>query len=567
MVVPQALAYASIATLPVEYGLLSAWVAPLVYAVLGTSRDIAVGPTAIMSLMVAHAVASMEAPADKVAAAAVLSFLAGATQILASLVRAGGLVSFLSAPVIDGFVSSAAVTIGFGQLHHFFGSSGSSVSFYDDVVRTFEHWGINVRDHWPDLLLGMGGVAVVVALKAARDAWGSSSRLCRALGTARNAIAVLGSTAFVVGYQAACGHSLDCRASCASSPFALTGHVPSVFASSFTVPSLGSLPRIGAAIGPYVPLAAAVGFLESISIAKAFGASRGYNVGPSQELFALGMANVLGSFASAFVVTGSFSRSAVQSRSGARSPLAGIMSSVIVLLAINLLTTLFCFVPKVSLAAIIITAVVPMFEASHWVFLWRTSPAETAVAGCTFVACLGLGIAYGIAIGLGASIVALLYLNSHPRIEVSFVEDATVLHLAGPLLFPAVPRLEAAAMGLLTDPLPPVAVILDLAAMPSLDASGIRLLERIVAAYRVADVPIMAAGVGERPLATLHASAADLHTLLAHASADVDNVFSAIRAMPFTLVRRRLPRRPPSPSDSLLPRFSLQAPSGTHPRG
>lgn len=476
MVVPQALAYASIADLPLQYGLLSSWVGPLIYALLGTCKDISVGPTALMSLLVAHAVSSLSSADDRVAASLLLAFLSGILQTLGALVQGGALVRFLSSPILNGFISAAALTIGFGQLHHFVGTGSSRKSFVDDVGKGLKGIPHGIKTHWPDLVLGLALLALLFALKRMRDVY-STSRLAWVLGTARNGIVVaLGTVIVVVDAAIRHGGSVPV-AEHAHSPFVLTGHVPGGLSGAFRVPAFRSLRAWVSFVGPYAPIVAAVGYLESISIAKAFASKAKYRIRPSQELLAIGMANVLGSFASAYPVTGSFSRSAVNSRSGVVTPLAGIATSAIVLLAIFVLTPAFGYVPKISLACIIIGAVIPMFELHAVVELWSIRKAEAGVAVITFLACLGINIPLGIVTGLAASVSLLLYDVSHPHIRV--VRDGSAgpgggaLAFVGPLFYPGVDRLEEAMVE-------HSAIDLDVSQMTDADATGIRLLRRLV---------------------------------------------------------------------------------------
>uniref|UniRef100_A0A9J7Z1C8 Sodium-independent sulfate anion transporter n=1 Tax=Cyprinus carpio carpio TaxID=630221 RepID=A0A9J7Z1C8_CYPCA len=325
--VPQALAYAEVAGLPVQYGLYSAFMGGFIYCVFGTSKDITLGPTAIMSLLCSAYIGG-----DPVFAV-VLTLLCGVIQAGMALLRLGFLLDFISYPVIKGFTCAAAVTIGFGQVKNILGLTEIPQQFFLQVYYTF-HKIPEARAG--DVILGLCCLFFLLTLTLMKNSLGScedeaplfirSARwLVWSLATIRNALVVIAATA--VAYSAEVnGHHF----------FSLTGKTAKGLP-PFKAPPLSETVANGTVItfsdiamdlGGGLAVIPLMGVLESIAIAKAFASKNNYRIDANQELFAIGLTNIMGSFVSAYPVTGSFGRTAVNSQTGVCSPAGGIVTGL-----------------------------------------------------------------------------------------------------------------------------------------------------------------------------------------------------------------------------------------------
>ncbi|XP_071796463.1 sodium-independent sulfate anion transporter-like [Asterias amurensis] len=419
-VIPQSLAYASIAKLPVQYGLYSAYIGCFVYCFLGTCKDISVGPTAIMSLLVASF--GKKDPLnpllhDPVYAIA-LAFLSGIVQFILGVLHLGALTGFISAGVLAGFTSISAITIAFGQVRHVLGIKFESDSFYTGLLLTFEH--IKETNPW-DVIIGLGSMVILLIfqwLKGRATRWEEDDsytpptwQLCTwkflwLIATGRNAIVVLVTSliAFALETQGL------------GDKISVTGNVkeglPPFQPPDFSKPDLFSVIGLGIAM---VPL---IGFLETIAIGKAFARQNEYRIDANQEFIALGVCNIAGSFLSAYPVTGSFSRTAINSQSGVRTPGAGVITGAVVILALSFLTPGFYYIPKAALAAIIIVAVLKMVNYKIVIALWRLRKIELLGFFATCISSMFIGVAYGTGVGMVLDLFILMYSMARPGIKV-----------------------------------------------------------------------------------------------------------------------------------------------------
>ncbi|RXN30494.1 sodium-independent sulfate anion transporter [Labeo rohita] len=413
--VPQALAYAEVAGLPVQYGLYSAFMGGFIYCIFGTSKDITLGPTAIMSLLCLTYIGG-----DPVFAV-VLTLLCGVIQTGMALLRLGFLLDFISYPVIKGFTCAAAVTIGFGQVKNILGLKEIPQQFFLQVYYTFHKI---PEARVGDVILGLCCLFFLVMLMLMKNSLGSSEdeapllvrsarRLVWSLATIRNALVVVAATS--VAYSAeVTGHhffSLTGKTAKGLPPFKappLSETVP-----NGTVITFGDIAKdLGGGLA-VIPL---MGVLESIAIAKAFASKNNYRIDANQELFAIGLTNIMGSFVSAYPVTGSFGRTAVNSQTGVCSPAGGIVTGVIVLLSLAFLMPLFFYIPKASLAAVIICAVSPMIDFRVPVQLWRVKRLDLLPFLVTFVVSFW-EVQYGIVGGVVVSGFMLLYTVARPKVK------------------------------------------------------------------------------------------------------------------------------------------------------
>ncbi|KAM6377011.1 LOW QUALITY PROTEIN: sodium-independent sulfate anion transporter [Pluvialis apricaria] len=464
--VPQALAYAEVAGLPLQYGLYSSFMGCFVYCFLGTAKDVTLGPTAIMSLLVSSY--AFHEPVYAI----LLAFLSGCIQLAMGLLRLGFLLDFISYPVIKGFTSAASVTISFNQVKNILGLRGIPRQFFLQVYETLRRIG---ETRAGDAVLGLACLAVLAGLRAMK------SRLPRAARAEPLAARV----SYLIVWTSATARNvlrrpvlLACVAYSfqvmGSQPLTLTGSIPqglpafrlprfSVAAPNGTVPFRSMVEDMGVGLA-VVPL---MGLLETVAIAKAFASQNDYRIDPNQELLALGFANILGSFVSSYPITGSFGRTAVNAQSGVCTPAGGLVTGALVLLSLAYLTSLFYYIPKAALAAVIISAVVPMFDAGIFRTLWRVKRLDLVPLCVTFLLCFW-EVQYGIVAGVLVSGILLLYSIARPPIKVS-EGDVLLVQLGSSLHFPAIECLRDAVCTRALAASPPRSVILDCCHISSID--------------------------------------------------------------------------------------------------
>ena len=391
MLIPQGMGYALLAGLPPIVGLYAALLPLLAYALLGTSRQLAVGPVAMDSLLVAVAVSAIAQTGSQqyVAYAALLGAMVGAMQLLLGLLGMGFVVNLLSRPVLSGFTSAAALLIGFSQLQHLLAIELPRTHHVHRILAQ----AVQQLPSWSLLTLGIGGGSIALLLLLKRKA----PRIPRAM------VVVVLTTALVgilgLGAQG----------------------VPTVGVVPAGLPKLWLPPLDLGIIQKLLPAAATislVAFIEAISVGKHFARLQRYEVNPGQELVALGAANVVGSLSGGYPITGGFSRTAVNAAAGARTPMAGVVAAAVVALTLLFLTPLFNTMPKAVLAAIIMTAVFGLFDGREPLRLWRVKRNDFWLLAFTFAMTLSAGIQYGILLGVGASILAFVVGTTRPHFAV-----------------------------------------------------------------------------------------------------------------------------------------------------
>nr|WP_277611090.1 sulfate permease [Microbulbifer celer] len=411
MLIPQSLAYALLAGLPAEVGLYAS-IAPLVaYALFGSSRTLSVGPVAVASLMSAAALGQVAAQntADYLLAAMLLALLSGLFLLLLGVLRLGFLANFLSHPVISGFITASGILIAVSQLKHLMGVAAS---------------GDNLPELLHSILAGMGeinlytlvlGTAVVGFLIWSR---GGAVALLRRLSVSENTASLLVKAAPVVGVIAtivlAGGLDLEGRG------VQLVGEIPGGLP-SFGLPNF-SLTLLQQLMVPAIMISI-IGYVESISVGKTLAAKRRQKIDMNQELIGLGAANMASGLSGGFPVTGGFSRSVVNFDAGAETQMASVMTAIGIALAAMFLTPYLYYLPKATLAATIIVAVLSLVDFSILQKTWRYSPSDFFAVMITIVVTLLFGVEIGVSCGVVASIVLFLYRTSKPHIaEVGLVE-------------------------------------------------------------------------------------------------------------------------------------------------
>lgn len=391
MLIPQGMAYALIAGLPPIYGLYASLIPLVVYALFGTSRQLAVGPVAMVSLLVAAAVGPI-AGGDMelyIGMTLLLSLMVGVLQFGLGLARFGFLVNFLSHPVLSGFTSAAALIIGLSQLKHLLGIDIPRSNFIHEILGTAIQQAGDV--HGITLAIGIGSILLLIGLRR----W--LPMIPGALG------AVVATTLLVWGLDL---HEMG---------VSIVGSVPDGLP-AFTVP-----PMDADAVRRLVPSALAiglVGFMESIAVAKVYASRHRYEVDANRELVGLGLANIAGAFFSAYPTTGGFSRTAVNDDAGSKTNLAAVFSAGIIALTLLFLTPLFYFLPNAVLAGIVMVAVFGLMDIEEAVHLWKVDRTDFGLMMLTFAATLTLGIEQGILAGVIVSLIVVIYQTSQPHTAV-----------------------------------------------------------------------------------------------------------------------------------------------------
>ena len=418
-VIPQGLAYAQIADLPLQYGLYTSFMGGFVYCFLGTSKDITLGPTAIMSLFVrAHG-------NGDVVQVVILTLLGGCIQFVMGVLRLGFIMRYLSLPVVSGFTSAAAITIGFGQVKHLLGIKvKSSEYFIPEVIETFKN--VGNTNGW-DVLVGMSCLVILILLRLANKSishYPTDTKLQTVakvfvwfISTARNAIVVLCSAA--VAFAIHSQHITSCKIpDCITLTGKITKGLPPFKPPAFSETNGNTTTTAGEfvqKIGIGLLIVPLMGFLESIAIGKAFARKEGYTLDVNQEMIAIGMANIFSSFVSSYTITGSFSRTAINNQSKVKTPAGGIFTGLLVILGLFFLTSLFYYIPKASLAAVIISAVIFMVDYTTVYRLWCVNKLDLLPLVVTFLVCFWY-IPYGIIAGILVSLLMLLYPISFPTL-------------------------------------------------------------------------------------------------------------------------------------------------------
>ncbi len=410
MLIPQGMAYAMLAGLPPVIGLYASVVPLLVYALLGTSRQLAVGPVAMVSLLVATGVGALAeaGSSEYVLLAVVLAGMVGVLQLAMGVFRLGKLVTFLSHPVISGFTSAAAIIIGLSQLKHLLGASIPRSAHLHELL-------LNASRALPDTslpTLAIGAVAVVILLVLKKRA----PRFPGAL------------TVVVLGTLVTWGFGLH------EAGVAIVGDVPAGLPTP-SVPGF-DLAKLSALL-PTALVISLVGFMESISVAKAFARKNRYEVDANQELVGLGRANVAGFFFGGYPVTGGFSRTAVNGQAGARTGLASAITAVVIGVSLLFFTPLFHFLPNAVLAAIVMTAVFGLVDWKEAKHLWHVKRPDAVLLGLTFVVTLFVGIEEGIAAGVVTSLAFFVHRSTRPH-------HAVLGRLPGTTLYRNVRRFDEA---------------------------------------------------------------------------------------------------------------------------
>ncbi len=403
MLIPQSLAYAMLAGLPPEVGLYASILPIVAYALFGTSRALAVGPVAVISLMTLTAASSVAPPgsAEFIAAALVLALLSGLILLLMGVLKLGFLANLLSHPVVSGFITASGIIIATSQLKAILGISASGEAM-PELVRTLL---ANLPDtNLPTLVIGVLSTAFLFwvrkGLKPLLIKAGLQPRPADLVAKAGPIAAVAAATIAVVAFDLE-RHGVR-----------VVGAIPQSLP-PLTVPLLD----VGLWQQLAVPalLLSIIGFVESVSVAQTLAAKKRQRIDPDQELIGLGAANVAASFSGGYPVTGGFARSVVNFDAGAETPAAGAFTAVGIAIAALFLTPLLYALPLATLAATIIVAVLSLVDLKTPLLIWRYSRADFAAMAATIVVTLLLGVEPGVIAGVGLSLALYLWRASRPH--------------------------------------------------------------------------------------------------------------------------------------------------------
>jgi sulfate permease, SulP family len=410
MLVPQSLAYALLAGLPPEAGIYASILPILLYALFGTSRVLAVGPVAVVSLMTAAAVGQVAeaGTAGYAAAALTLALLSGGMLMVMGVLRLGFLANFLSHPVIAGFITASGLLIAAGQLRHILGVQAEG----DTLPRILTSLAGHLGDANPaTVAIGAGATAFLFwvrkGMKPTLRKFGMAPRTAGILTKAGPVFAVALSTLLVWALGLA------------DKGVRIVGEVPQGLP-PLTLPDL-SLDLVSALIVP-AALISIIGFVESVSVAQTLAARKGQRIDADQELLGLGAANLGAAFTGGLPVTGGFARSAVNADAGAETPAAGAFTAIGLGLAALVLTPLLHFLPQATLAATIIVAVLGLVDLTILRKTWDYSQRDFAAVAVTILATLVFGVEVGVSTGVALSVILHLMNTAQPHVaEVGLV--------------------------------------------------------------------------------------------------------------------------------------------------
>ncbi|KAF9907502.1 hypothetical protein EC991_010883 [Linnemannia zychae] len=412
IVVPQGMSYAKVAGLPVQHGLYSAYIGAIFYCFMGTSKDLTIGPTAVISLVTGELVADLAGKMTPPEVAAMSCLIVGVFTMLLGVLRLGIILDFFPTTVLVGYTTGAAATIVIQQIPKWLGvpNINNRAPVYTIIITMFQ--AIKTLS-WLDLVFGLVAMFILVSIGLAVDRWGRGRFSIQLIKISRFFFVTVLATA--LSYAVNQNLPRDNK----DQPIyrlSILKKVPS----GLPPPAAGQLPaELVSEVAPKLAAIALATILEHIAIGKAFARRNRYQIDSNQELLTLGLANVTASFFGAYAVTGSFSRSAVKFQCGVKTPFAGFITGALVLLAIFFLTPLFFYIPDAALSAVIMVAVSTLisppsvFYQFFKINLWDFLSSQVALWVTIFVS-----VETGIAAGVGFSLVVLLFRVARPNFHV-----------------------------------------------------------------------------------------------------------------------------------------------------
>ena len=489
LLIPQGMAYALLAGLPPQIGLYASILPAIIYPLLGTSQVLAVGPVAVDSLMVAAAIAKLapQGSSEYLALAIALAFLVGIIEIGMGVLRMGFLVNFLSRSVISGFISGAAIIIGFSQVKHLLGLKIPSTESFIELLTLI--LGKITEVNWVTLSLGLASIAILLYFNQPlvkllkRQGW-SEQRILPISKSAPLLVVILG-TLLVSVFQ------WDRVAG-----VKIVGMVP-LGLPPLTIPSFDL--QTWRSLLPAALAIALVGYMEGFSGAQALASKRREKIDPNQELIAFGAANMSAAFTGGYPVTGGVSRSVVNFAAGANTGLASIITGILVAITVMFFTSWFYFLPQTCLAATIITAVYKLIDFATLKRMWNYDKADAIAWLVTFSAVLGLGVEKGIIFGAIVALSLHLWHTSRPHIaivgrlgesehfrnvlryEVKTSPQVLAIRVDASLYFANAKYMENFLSREISDRPDVTSVVLVCSAVNLIDASALEVLESLIA--------------------------------------------------------------------------------------
>lgn len=487
MLVPQGMAYAMLAGLPPVMGLYASTFPLIAYALFGSSRQLAVGPVAMISLLVFSGISTLAQPGSEqyISLVVLLSLMVGVIQVAMGFLRMGSFINFLSHAVIGGFTSAAAIVIALSQLKHLLGIKlPAAHSVFHVVVEAGQRIG---EIHPITVAIGLTGIAVLLFFRWKIPHFPAP-------------LFVVAGSAFVVNVL-----RLDRMG------VAIVGHVPKGLP-GFSLPAIRP-DSIGILL-PTMLTVLFVGFMESIAVAESIATKERYKIDSNLELKGLGFANIVSSVVSGYPVTGGFSRTAVNYQAGARTGLASMFTAVILLLTILFLTPLFYYLPNAVLAAIIMVAVIGLIDVRGAKHLFRVKKIDGLTFLLTFIATLALGSHKGILTGMAFSLLVFIWRSSHPHTaEIGYLEqrdvfrnlkrfpeantfpEVLILRIDASLYFANMAFFENLVRRKIVDEPDVKWIVIDLSGVNDIDAVAIDALETMMKDYQERGIHFVFAGM------------------------------------------------------------------------
>ena len=486
VLVPQSMAYAQLAGLPPYYGLYASFLPGIIAALFGSSRQLATGPVAVVSLMTASALAPIAGanPELYIAYAVMLAFMVGIFQMALGLLRLGVLVNFLSHPVVVGFTNAAAIIIGTSQLGKLFGVTVEKAEHtYETVFNTLV---AALSDtHLETMLMALFALGIMIALK----------KFLPKIPNVLTAVVITTLLSWQIGFEQMGGRVVG----------SIPAGLPPLSMPVLDFQTMGQLLSVTVAI-------AIIGFMEAISIAKAMATRTRQRLDANQELVGQGLGNIISSFSQGYAVSGSFSRSAVNIGAGAQTGFSAVVTGLVVGATLLWLTPLLYHLPQATLAAVIIMAVINLVKVDPIKHAWKVQRHDAVVSVITFVLTIiwAPHLDKGIMVGVMLSLMLFLYRSMAPRVAVlsrdpdGTLRDAEVRKLEtcrnislirfdGPLYFANTGYFEDKILERVALKPDLKFVIVDAEGINEIDATGEEMLHNLVRRLREAGVTLLIA--------------------------------------------------------------------------
>lgn len=520
MVIPQSMSYGAIAGLPYINGMYSACVPTLIYALFGQSRQLAVGPVAMVSLLVEAGLNGQlgpectvddkpqyeTCPQEYVGLACLTAAMVGMMQILASILKLGFLVTFLGHPVISGFTSGAAIIIALSQLKYVLGFDLPKSQY---IYETIYNVVINIQEtKGMPLLLGCLWLGYLITNKNLALKY----KRLKMLGPMGPLISCLVGTVMIWAFPMFTE----------TYHVKYVGEIPSgIFPMSLDAWNLGKIPTvIGTAMS-----ATLIGYMESIAIGKNLAATNGYDIDAGQEMLALGIANVVGAAFSCYPVTGSFSRSAVNNSTGALTQFSGVLTALVMLATLMFLTPLFYYLPKFALAAIVMNSVIPLVAFQEARHLFHVKKQDFLLWVTAFLGTLFLGVLMGILVSVGLSLIIVIYESARPQITIlwripgtsiyrnmkqessgTFIQNVFIARIGSSLYFANASFVKEMLLSHVNDLVevnPTQYIVLEMTPVISVDSTACHVIKDVVNDFRMRGMHVAFAMTGNRVEKTL----------------------------------------------------------------